>query len=433
LDQLWDYDDPSASEWRFRDLLPRMPAGTPAYLELLTQIARAQGLQRDFDAAHLTLDTVERALAAGGERVHIRYLLERGRAFNSSKQPERARPLFLAAWERAQAAGEDFYAIDAAHMLAIVVPPEQSHAWNLQALELAELTPDQRAKKWLGSLCNNMGWAYHDAGQYDQALARFEQALTYREAQGQEREARIARWSVARTLRSLGRTEEALAMQQALIEANERAGADDGYVFEELGECLLALGHPAEAQPYFARAYAELSRDPWLAEGEPERLARLKALGMESILRPGQVVPTFTLPDTAGAPVRRTAYRDKQNLVLVFLPSAEDDGARAYLRALAEGYAAFRAETGEALAIVRGDGAAIAAAQRELALPFPLLHDADGAATARFLPPTAHAGVFVTDRYGELYFAAPAADTASLPPTAEIQAWLEAIDRQCAI
>jgi transposase len=30
----------------------------------------------------------------------------------------------------------------------------------------------------------------------------------------------------------------------------------------------------------------------------------------------------------------------------------------------------------------------------------------------------------VTDRYGELYFAAPAADTASLPPVAEIQAWL---------
>jgi peroxiredoxin len=152
---------------------------------------------------------------------------------------------------------------------------------------------------------------------------------------------------------------------------------------------------------------------------------------MESILRRGQVVPTFTLPDTDGAPVRRTAYRDKKNLVLAFLPDAEDDGARAYLRALAQGYESFRAETGEALAILRGDRATIAAARSELALPFPLLHDADGAATARFLPPAARAGVFVTDRYGELYFAAPAADTASLPPITEIQAWLEAIDRQC--
>jgi peroxiredoxin len=154
---------------------------------------------------------------------------------------------------------------------------------------------------------------------------------------------------------------------------------------------------------------------------------------MESSLKRGQVVPAFTLPDTAGAPVRRTAYRDKKNLVLAFLPDAEDDGARAYLRALAQGYQAFRAETGEVLAILRGDGAAVADARRELALPFPLLHDADGAATARFLPPAARAGVFVTDRYGELYFAAPAASTAALPPIAELQAWLEAIDRQCAI
>src|SRR5262245_37379001 len=236
LDQLWAYDDPSTSERRFRDLLPQLQAGTPAYLELLTQIARAQGLQRDFGAAHQTLDAVEAALVDGGERVHIRYLLERGRVFNSSKQPERARPLFLAAWERARAAGEDFYAIDAAHMLAIVEPPEQSLVWNQQALELAERTPDQRAKKWRGSLCNNMGWTYHDAGRYDQALALFQKALAYREAQGQEREARIARWCVARALRSLGRTEEALAMQQALLEDNERAGTADGYVFEELGE-----------------------------------------------------------------------------------------------------------------------------------------------------------------------------------------------------
>ncbi|HET9220966.1 MAG TPA: redoxin domain-containing protein [Roseiflexaceae bacterium] len=154
---------------------------------------------------------------------------------------------------------------------------------------------------------------------------------------------------------------------------------------------------------------------------------------MESILRRGEVVPTFTLPDTAGAPVRRTAYRDKKNLVLAFLPDAEDDGARAYLRTLAQGYAALRAETGEVLAILRSDRAAVADAQRELALPFPLLHDADGAITARFLPPMARAGIFVTDRYGELYFAAPTAGTATLPPIAEIQAWLEAIDRQCSI
>jgi peroxiredoxin len=154
---------------------------------------------------------------------------------------------------------------------------------------------------------------------------------------------------------------------------------------------------------------------------------------MESILRRGQVVPTFTLPNTEGAPIRRTAYRGTKNLVLAFLPGAEDEGVRAYLRALADAYPNIQAETGEVLAIVRDTEAAIAEARHELRLPFPLLADADGAATARFLQPASPAGVFVTDRYGELYFAAPTADTYSLPPLAEIKAWLEAIDRQCAI
>jgi peroxiredoxin len=153
---------------------------------------------------------------------------------------------------------------------------------------------------------------------------------------------------------------------------------------------------------------------------------------MESILKRGRVVPAFTLPDTTGVPVRRTAYRDKKNLILLFLPDAEDDAARTYLRALADSYEAIRAETGEVLAILRGAPSAIAEAKRELNLPFPLLADTSGTVTAGFLLPAARAGVFVTDRYGELYFAAPSAHTTTLPPVAALLAWLEAIDRQCA-
>lgn len=154
---------------------------------------------------------------------------------------------------------------------------------------------------------------------------------------------------------------------------------------------------------------------------------------MESILRRGRVVPTFTLPDTEGQPLRRTAYRAKQHLALVFLPAAEDEGARSYLRALADDHAPIRAAGGEVLAIIRGEVAAARAAKLELELPFPVLADTDGVTTARFLPPTARAATFVTDRYGELYYAAPALDTRSLPPITEILAWLTAIDNQCAI
>ena len=58
FDDWWDYNDASATEARFRDLLPAAEtAGDDAYLaELLTQIARTEGLQRRFDDAHATLD-----------------------------------------------------------------------------------------------------------------------------------------------------------------------------------------------------------------------------------------------------------------------------------------------------------------------------------------------------------------------------------------
>ena len=280
FDSLWDYNQPAATETQFRALLPQAEAaGDPAYLaELLTQVARSEGLQRRFADAHRTLDRVERLLPAGRGRAQVRYLLERGRVHNSAGEPDRARPLFLAAWEQARAQGADFDAIDAAHMLALVVPPDAALAWNLQALDLTEATPDARAKKWLGALYNNIGWTYHDQGDYARALAVFEKGLAWREAANQPRETRIAQWTVARTLRSLGRVDEALVLQRTLEHAWARAGEADGYVYEELAECLLALGQSEAARPYFALAYDVLSKDPWLVEHEAARLQRLHDL-----------------------------------------------------------------------------------------------------------------------------------------------------------
>ncbi len=284
FDQLWDYNDPAATETRFRQVLPTLSVGSEAQVELLTQIARTLGLQRRFAEAHQQLDEAQALLQPGYARANIRYLLERGRTFNSSKQPEQARPLFLQAWEQALAAGEDGYAVDAAHMVAIVEPPAEKLAWEHKALAIAERSANPRAQRWLGSLYNNMGWSYHDLGQDEQALALFEKALAWRERQNQPVETRIARWSVARILRALQRVPEALAMQQQILQQLAESGESDGFVQEELGECLLALGQPDQARPYFARAYAELSQDPWLAENESARLERLKQLGLSAMI-----------------------------------------------------------------------------------------------------------------------------------------------------
>lgn len=279
FDALWDYAHPEQTEKKFRALLPQIPEDDPAFLELLSQIARAQGLQRKFEAAHQTLDQIEGKFEEDVSRPKVRYLLERGRVFNSSGHAGQARPFFEQAFELAKQTGEDFYAVDALHMLAIVAPPDQGLALNLQAIQLAESAPEERARNWLGSLYNNTGWSYHDTGDYASALESFEKAEAWQRSKGRVHETRIATWTVARALRSLNRLEEALSKQMILRDEFESAGESDGYVFEEIGECLLALDRAEEARQYFAKAYAILATDTWLAEREPERLARLKELG----------------------------------------------------------------------------------------------------------------------------------------------------------
>jgi tetratricopeptide (TPR) repeat protein len=283
FDVWWDYGDAAGTEAKFAELLPQAKQSGDGsyYAQLLTQIARTQGLQRRFKEAHETLDTVLAMLSDDMVVARIRYLLERGRVYNSSGEPEKSKPLFLEAWKMGVADKEDFYAVDAAHMLGIVEPPEKQLEWNEKAIELAEKSADPRARNWRGSLYNNTGWSYHDLKQYDKALAMFEKALKFQQEKNDQEGIRIARWTIARAYRSLGRIDQALKIQKELEKEIEEKGIEqDGYVFEEIGECLLLLNQQEESRQYFNRAYELLSQDPWLAANEPERLERLKKLAV---------------------------------------------------------------------------------------------------------------------------------------------------------
>jgi tetratricopeptide (TPR) repeat protein len=279
LDQLWNYTDPASSERSFQELFQALSTGSADQAEVLTQIARAQGLQGHFDAAHATLDQALALIGEAPTRLRLRYLIERGRVYNSSGQSDLALPLFRECWTLARELDEDFYAVDAAHMLGIAAPADQQLGWNMRALELARSSKQERAQRWQASLNNNIGWFYHAQRDFVQALAHFERALEGRLAQGDAGNIRIARWCIGRALRSLGRYPEALDIQQALHAERELAGESDGYVEEELAECLLITRGSEAAQPIFAAAYALLSQDTWLATAEPERLERLRTLG----------------------------------------------------------------------------------------------------------------------------------------------------------
>jgi tetratricopeptide (TPR) repeat protein len=219
IDPLWDFQDPAASAERFLDLRA----------EVQTQLARSLGLQRKFAEADALLDEAERS--ASTTRTKTRVLLERGRVRNSSGDKAAAKPLFEKALEIAD---DEALRIDALHMLGIVDGP----TWTEKALAMAEASDDPKARRWRASLLNNLGWSKHDAGDASSALVLFQRALDLREIEGTPFQRNVARWAVARCLRSLGRYAEALAIQEELAKNDP----PDKYVDEELAELRKAPG-----------------------------------------------------------------------------------------------------------------------------------------------------------------------------------------------
>lgn len=243
LDRMWDFADPVGSAACFEAAAADPVRSASVRAELLTQQARALGLQERFVEAAALLDGIEPT----GPLLTARIELERGRLANSSGDLAAAVPHFSAARAAAELAGDEYLEVDALHMLAIA-DPDRAAQWTSHALSVLATGRDPRPRRWIGPLRNNLGWTLFDRGDPAGALRQFEAALEAFERDGTAEQIRIARWTVARALRELGRVEEALAIQRELL-----TGPEDGYVHQELA-ALLAQAEPAAAAEHAARA-----------------------------------------------------------------------------------------------------------------------------------------------------------------------------------
>ena len=173
--------------------------------EVLTQLARIEGLHSRFDEANTLLADAEALVGTSGV-ARARVLLERGRVLRLSGELAAALPLFEEAFETALAAEEDFIAADAAHMAALA---GDMPVWTERGLKLARRSP--AAADWSRTLLNNLGWWHAQRGEHAESLAAYRGSL-----EAHERDApypylrEAARVGVARALRALGRAEEAV-------------------------------------------------------------------------------------------------------------------------------------------------------------------------------------------------------------------------------
>ena len=192
--------------------------------------------------------------------------------------PAAALPFFESAFAEALRANQYFVAVDAAHMAALAAADREGFlAWTQRGIDLAE--EREGASYWLGPLLNNLGWEYYEAADYALALDAFERALRAREHDPANASAvEIARYAVGKTLRALGRAQEAIPLLEQAVAWAERAGKPDGWFHEELAEEYAAVGRPEDAREHARRAISLLeAQDPSFADAA-ERRARLASL-----------------------------------------------------------------------------------------------------------------------------------------------------------
>lgn len=280
LRALWDFGDLDASETRLRGQL-ESETSDAGRAEVLTQLARVEGLRDRFEAGERLVVEAEQ-LAGASEVARARIDLERGRLRRSSGDPQAAFPLFESAFTTALPAGQTFIAADAAHMAALAAGNREGFLrWTNRGIDLAE--EDGDAFYWLGPLLNNLGWELYEAAAYEAALNAFERALVARERNPENPEPiALARFAVGKALRALGRHEEAIPLLEQAVAWTTAVGQPDGWYHEELAEEYAAAGRADDA-----RAQALLAL-PLLVETDPAfaddvtRADRLRALAAAS-------------------------------------------------------------------------------------------------------------------------------------------------------
>jgi tetratricopeptide (TPR) repeat protein len=275
LRALWDFGDLDASEVRLRAQLEREDS-EDGRAEVLTQLARVEGLRGDFEAGERLIDDAEASGATGVARARIH--LERGRLRRSAGDREAAFPLFETSYAEAVGAGEWFIAADAAHMSALAAPDRAGFVeWTLRGVELGD--EHEEAAYWAGPLLNNLGWEHYEAGEHELALDSFERALEVREREpGNPEPIALARYAVGKALRALGRSEEAIPHVEQAAAWAESEGTPDGWYHEELAEEYAAVGREADARVHARSAIPLLeAADPSFAD-DAQRAARLRAL-----------------------------------------------------------------------------------------------------------------------------------------------------------
>ncbi|MGH7963534.1 MAG: peroxiredoxin family protein [Candidatus Binatia bacterium] len=151
---------------------------------------------------------------------------------------------------------------------------------------------------------------------------------------------------------------------------------------------------------------------------------------------PRSRLPDFALPSSEeGQRIDVSDYRGRRNLVVAFVGNPDRPPCRQLLSGLAQRYPEFVEEETKVLVAVRGSVHEAAQIKARYHLPFPVLADEDGQVFQAFgaLTPygAASMAVYITDRFGQVYWGYRIDEGQSPPRVEEVLEWAHFIELQC--
>jgi peroxiredoxin len=158
----------------------------------------------------------------------------------------------------------------------------------------------------------------------------------------------------------------------------------------------------------------------------------------DTALKLRELIPSFELPAVNRSPtVSPWHYKQRNTLAIFLFHHAACHACCNVLLSLAQQHQIYRTLEAEVLAVSTAwqlDGVeSLQKFAERHAIPFPILWDQQGQVSCAYLGKTDRSpvGIFVCDRFGELYMQAVADEADQLPDEHEIRSWVEFVDMQC--
>jgi hypothetical protein len=227
-----DFDHPADTEQRFL-AFARATHDDAAAAEFLTQAARAQGVQDRLQDAHATL-TRSGAEASVNARLRARFALEQGRLLRRAGDKEAAAERFTHAYEMAVEGGHDALAADAAHMMALISPPQIAEGWVERALAVALASESEVARAWVGTISYNWAMVLSEGGDHSRAALYLARSLAERGRRPDVELARATELALAHELNLVGSSRQARAILSRLLREARASGSATDEIEAEL-------------------------------------------------------------------------------------------------------------------------------------------------------------------------------------------------------